>query len=84
MENGQSGERYILGGHNLSYNEVIDRVNMITGRKVMKLKIPAWLMKIGVRIDVLRCKLSLEPWVCKFSECSPVTIPVSKMMPSPD
>jgi len=41
MERGKSGERYILGGENLSYNAFFDLVSNIAGKKYRMLRMPA-------------------------------------------
>ncbi len=40
MEKGRKGERYILGGENLSFAQLIQRTNMIIGRKSPKFYLP--------------------------------------------
>jgi dihydroflavonol-4-reductase len=50
---GQVGERYLLGGVNLSHQEVVTAVCEIVGRPAPKLRIPPWslpLAAVGVRI----------------------------------
>lgn len=43
-EKGQPGERYILGGHNLSHDESIPIIFEVVGRKPPRLTIPAWIL----------------------------------------
>ena len=40
LENGKSGERYILGGENLTLKEILDRLAAITGLKSPTVKLP--------------------------------------------
>ena len=40
LEKGKSGERYILGGENLTLKEILDRLAAITGLKSPKVKLP--------------------------------------------
>jgi len=45
MERGQSGHRYILGGEAISLGKVLSAVGAITGRKALRVPIPAGLAK---------------------------------------
>ncbi len=40
MEKGRSGERYILGGENLTLKQILDRLGAITGLPSPKMKLP--------------------------------------------
>jgi dihydroflavonol-4-reductase len=40
LENGRSGERYILGGENLTLKQILDRLGAITGLPSPKVKLP--------------------------------------------
>jgi nucleoside-diphosphate-sugar epimerase len=40
MEKGISGERYVLGGSNLTYNELFDILSILTGKKYLMFHIP--------------------------------------------
>ena len=44
MQKGRTGERYILGGENVSYKEFFNNINKITGKKHFLLKTPLILM----------------------------------------
>lgn len=44
LEKGKRGERYILGGENLSFGELIIRVNQILGREAPKHTVPKFFM----------------------------------------
>ncbi len=43
MERGRTGERYLLGGSNLSFNEFFSMVTEVTGSKYFMVKIPVFL-----------------------------------------
>jgi farnesol dehydrogenase len=43
LEKGAAGQRYILGGCNVSLTEVFDQVDALTGRKHFRLHTPLWL-----------------------------------------
>ena len=47
---GRSGERYILGGENLTHKHVFTTLNEIAGRKPPWVKIPPWAIRPGARI----------------------------------
>src|SRR3989442_8220763 len=40
LEKGRSGERYILGGENLTLKEILDKLAVITGLPSPKVKVP--------------------------------------------
>jgi dihydroflavonol-4-reductase len=40
MERGRSGERYILGGENLTFKQILDKLAAITGLPSPKVKLP--------------------------------------------
>jgi dihydroflavonol-4-reductase len=44
LEKGKTGERYLLGGENLSFGQMIERVNGILGRPSPKFTVPKFLM----------------------------------------
>ncbi|MGB2895342.1 MAG: NAD-dependent epimerase/dehydratase family protein [Anaerolineales bacterium] len=51
---GRSGERYILGGENLTHEHAFSTVNEVTGRKPPWFKIPGWaILPIARIIDVV-------------------------------
>ncbi len=61
-EKGQKGRRYILGGHNMTYEDFMRRVSEITGAPVIKRKIPNWLGKIvGFGGDIQGALSKKEP-----------------------
>ncbi len=47
MEKGNSGERYILAGRNLTLAEFFDIVEPVTGRKQRRIYVPGWLIRIA-------------------------------------
>lgn len=64
MKDGHPSERYILGGHNLSYNEVVNQVSSLTGRRPLMIHVPAWVMRLGAMIDNFRCSCTgAEPTI---------------------
>jgi len=50
MEKGRPGERYLLGGPNWSFQEIIERVAELTGRKAPRLKLPPKLALWSARL----------------------------------
>jgi nucleoside-diphosphate-sugar epimerase len=44
MNKGVSGENYILGGSNISYNDLFATLANLTGKKRLMIHIPLWLM----------------------------------------
>ncbi len=46
MEKGKPGERYILGGENVSYNEFFHKLGLNSGRKYRMIRLPYFMMLI--------------------------------------
>ena len=46
MERGKTGERYILGGENVSYKQLADTISRITGAPRVNFPLPFWTAKI--------------------------------------
>lgn len=46
MEKGRTGERYIIGGENVSYKELADTISRITGAPKILLPLPFWMAKV--------------------------------------
>jgi dihydroflavonol-4-reductase len=51
-ERGQVGERYILGGENLSLKQILDLLAEISGRRQVRLRIPHWVAQCWAYMDV--------------------------------
>jgi nucleoside-diphosphate-sugar epimerase len=58
MEKGLGGERYILGGENVSYKRFVDTVGKISRRKSIQIRIPSFLLKAISHAELLRGKLN--------------------------
>ena len=46
MKKGKTGERYILGGENVSYKRLADTISRITGAPKVLFPLPFWMAKI--------------------------------------
>ena len=46
MEKGKTGERYIIGGENVSYKQLADTISRITGAPKVRFPLPFWMAKI--------------------------------------
>ena len=57
MEKGKSGERYVISGSNISYNELIKVLVELTGMKFNMFHIPIFLMMIISRILLIYSKI---------------------------
>ncbi len=72
MQNGRSGERYILGGVNASYNAFFELLAKITGKKINLIKLPVWAMMVAGNIMQLyttitgKPPLLTPPWIKKY------------------
>ena len=58
MEKGLGGERYILGGENVSYQRFIDTVRRVAQPKNMYLRVPPFLLKTVAQFELLRGRLN--------------------------
>ncbi len=58
MEKGLGGERYILGGENISYKKFIETVINLTKTKNIFIRIPTPLLKIWSWIELMRSRLN--------------------------
>lgn len=64
IEKGRSGERYILGGENISYEHLINTALKVCDRKVKVIPIPEAIIKLYSFLDLFRAKVSdYEPWI---------------------
>ncbi|MCC2590215.1 SDR family oxidoreductase [Chryseobacterium sp. MFBS3-17] len=74
MKHGKPGERYILSGENLSYNEFFRIIRKTTGKNYRLYKIPLPFMLLAGHMMVLREKLTGIPplltpkWIRKYNE----------------
>lgn len=50
LTRGQPGQRYLLGGENLTYYQAFSTLNRITGHPPPWLKIPRWVIEPGARL----------------------------------
>src|SRR5215831_3237372 len=50
MERGQTGQRYILGGENISLKKLLATVGVISGRKALRIPIPAVMAQITAAV----------------------------------
>ncbi|MDH4207553.1 MAG: hypothetical protein OEV76_01615, partial [Anaerolineae bacterium] len=57
-ERGQIGERYILGGENLTLKQILDILADITGRPPVRLSIPHWVALAFAYLDVALARLN--------------------------
>ena len=63
-DRGRSGERYILGGENLSLRGLLERVGAFAGRKPPRLALPLWLpLGVAWLDENILARLGFEPSV---------------------
>lgn len=55
LEKGRTGERYILGGENLTLDEIWTMLSEITGRPVPRMRIPTPMLYTIAYVDEMRC-----------------------------
>jgi dihydroflavonol-4-reductase len=51
FERGRSGERYILGGENLSLGALLERIGAIAGKKPPGLRVPHWVPLVAAFVE---------------------------------
>ncbi|WP_035453130.1 hopanoid-associated sugar epimerase [Alicyclobacillus herbarius] len=51
LSRGQSGERYILGGENLHFRDLVERTARCAGRPAPRLRIPLWVAYTAAIVD---------------------------------
>lgn len=61
LEAAAVGDRFILGGENLSLRQLFARVAQITGTLAPGRTIPAWMARLVGRLQVLRARLTGQP-----------------------
>lgn len=61
MQRGRTGERYILGGENVSYQELFDLFAEVTGKKLTLFKMPISVMMTFAQMQMLKTKLTGKP-----------------------
>ena len=72
MNQGRSGERYILGGDNISYNDFFDLLSDISGKHFRMFHVPFYLLQTAASLMELRARLTgaepllTPPWVKKY------------------
>jgi farnesol dehydrogenase len=72
MDQGRSGERYILGGDNISYNDFFDLLSDISGKHFRMFHIPFYLLHAAASLMEVRARLTgaepllTPPWVKKY------------------
>ena len=64
MEKGLGGERYILGGENVSYRRFVDTVRGLSQNKNLQLRIPPFVLSAISHVELVRGKLNgHEPFI---------------------
>jgi len=59
VNHGNIGERYILGGHNLTIHEALLRVSRIAGVSPPRFEVPKWLIEAAIKMDNLIPQVNL-------------------------
>jgi dihydroflavonol-4-reductase len=61
---GRKGERYILGGHNMTHKDIFRRVAALVGRWPPFTRLPAPLLRLGARVTEMGCNMiGVEPLI---------------------
>lgn len=73
MEKGRAGERYVLGGEDLSYNQLFELIRVSSSLRVPLYKVPLWILFLAAAIMILITKITGKPplivpsWVRKLT-----------------
>ncbi len=76
---GKKGERYILGGENVSFNELFKLIQDVSGKKYKLMHLPLWLMKAVSKIMLILAEgFDIEPlitpaWVKRYNQNRVIT-----------
>jgi dihydroflavonol-4-reductase len=64
LKRGKIGERYILGGANLTLAALLDKIAVLMGRPGPRLRLPRWpIYPIAVAVEAMACVTGREPLV---------------------
>lgn len=61
MDKGISGERYILGGHDISFNDFFKTLQQVSGKQLGLIRIPLKAIKLYSRLQWLKTRLTGLP-----------------------
>jgi dihydroflavonol-4-reductase len=61
---GRKGQRYILGGHNMTHKDIFRRVAQLVGGRPPSAKLPVTLLRLGARATEMGCNMiGVEPLI---------------------
>jgi len=64
MKNGTSGEKYILGGENISYIDLFQKIRSLSGTKARIIQVPKFIVKLWAFMQWVQFELTnKEPFV---------------------
>jgi NAD+-dependent farnesol dehydrogenase len=84
MQKGIPGQTYILGGEDVTYNQMINIFRLVTGKKYFQVKIPTWILFlvsfiVNAGFGILQKKSFLTPaWVKKFLQHQRLSVAKAK------
>jgi len=73
MEHGRPGERYIMGGVNATFNELLDTIARLSGARHKQWHVPFFALKVATKFMLFRAELTGQPplitpdWVAKYA-----------------
>lgn len=79
MQKGIPGEKYILGGTNISYNEFFETLKQVSGKKHYLIHLPISIMMLISKFELFMAKtvgkrpLITPPWVERYLQNRPVS-----------
>src|SRR4030095_2627565 len=61
MEKGTASEKYILGGHNITYYDFFDRIRTLSHSRGSIVRVPKGMIKLAAYLQELRQKITVAP-----------------------
>ena len=84
LEKGRSGERYILGGTNVTYNELFGLLAKVAGKKYKMFHLPMSIMMIVAKVELFMAEsfgkkpLITPPWIKRYQQNRPLSVEKAK------
>jgi NAD+-dependent farnesol dehydrogenase len=57
MESGQNGEGFIVGGNNLTYEQLFREIKQVAGANARLVHVPVGILRLAARLDEIRARL---------------------------
>jgi farnesol dehydrogenase len=80
LEEGRSGERYILGGTNATFSEFFNVLSKVSGKRYKMFYLPLSLMMIIAKFELFMAEsfgkkpLITPPWIKRYQQNRPLSV----------